>query len=103
MASRLEDGGHRDVEVGAIKRLQRSVLSQLGLQPSADCVPESLDNFALQAVLKWERVPQMESLVSENNQKNLEYLLRLSIHILYILMSPELPLLLASSLNSVNH
>ena len=45
----------------------------------------------------------MESLVSENNQKNLEYLLRLSIHILYILMSPELPLLLASSLNSVNH
>ena len=59
MALRLEDGGDGDVEAGAIMRLQRSVLSQLGLQPPADCVSEPLDNLALKTILKWQRVPKL--------------------------------------------
>ena len=51
----VEDGGH--VEVGAIRSIPRSVLSQLGLEPLADCVSEPLDYFALETILKRERVP----------------------------------------------
>ena len=51
----LKDGGH--VELGAIRSIPRSVLSQLGLEPLADCVSEPLDYFALETILKRERVP----------------------------------------------
>ena len=68
MASRLEDGGHGDIEARAVRRLQRSVLSQPGLQPPADCVAETLDNLALKTILKWQREPRITNLLGQFNQ-----------------------------------